>query len=70
VNRKHDQQAARQPGSAGDPEAERSRVTGLFERARCGDKSVLPAVREALRDLETREVYGNLALRTQTVLLH
>jgi hypothetical protein len=44
-------------------------VAALFERARRGDESVLPAVREALRDPETLEVYGNLALHTRYVLL-
>jgi hypothetical protein len=44
-------------------------VAALFERARRGDESVLPAVREALRDPDTLEVYGNLAAHARVVLL-
>jgi hypothetical protein len=44
-------------------------VADLFARARRGDESALPQVREALQDRETVADYGDLARHAQVALL-
>src|SRR5688500_2823935 len=65
AGRKHEPEQ----GPVADPVDERERVAALFERAKRGDQAAMPAFLDALRDPDTLDTYGDVALYAQLALL-